>query len=416
MHTIAGWSQELDTLKSELGDAVHVMRRLPVVALADGVAAAVPRSIYTTPASRHTYGAVQGIDLALEQAAALTCTVSPYGNRAAMGRRGEPGPIRWLATTERGTVDPDPLPPGPWALGTPYSLRLSLSLAPDVPLDTRHPLALGTRIAALTMPVVVAGGNYGAAPSRNRLSPLARLPWTLAVGATADPNGNALHPHSAVGLPGRKGIALVADGWDPFVTDWSDKDSPHLLYGDDVMTRDDSRAVYGTSFAAAHVTAELAVMRGFVASLRRAIADRRHEPPAGIPLSAAFAMDLGPLTTRPIMAPALPPNSLDDAAVRSLLRWAPSEAIAALLAGTEAEHALQLLFASAQPMPGHAEHEVGSVSSARSPHVILSLRLPVRGWSSSSRRHSGCQPRCAAGLAADYLYARACSSHYTTSG
>src|SRR5699024_11187890 len=83
----------------------------------------------------------------------------------------------------------------PAVCGLSLQLRQGRVLAPD------DLLSIATRVASRTLPVVVAAGNWGEF-GENTLSPLARLPWTIAVGAMADEDGTVRVPTSSIGTAG----------------------------------------------------------------------------------------------------------------------------------------------------------------------------------------------------------------------
>jgi subtilase family protein len=161
-----------------------------------------------------------------------------------------------------------------------HPTALNLSLAPPAwlagTLGDRDPLAVASHDAAETMVVVVAAGNNGGdhAGRSDTRSALAKLPWTVAVGATADQDGTKLDPDSSVGAAGGPG---------PFVCAFRESIHEHPRTG--------------TSFAAPRVTHELAVLTGFLLTVAQAA---RADDRIGIPLCGVGIVD---------DKPAMPPTA-----------------------------------------------------------------------------------------------------------
>src|SRR5699024_5916408 len=138
------------------------------------------RVIEYTPTS---YNLAWALNRSLLELSHLSRTWAVNGNRWVLGLDEPP---QFLAPT---TEDPDWLGWTPLETHTriarPAVCGLSLQLRQGRLLAPHDPLSIATRVAPRTLPVVVAAGNWGEF-GENTLSPLARLPWTIAVGAMAD--------------------------------------------------------------------------------------------------------------------------------------------------------------------------------------------------------------------------------------
>jgi hypothetical protein len=151
----------------------------------------------------------------------------------------------------------------------------------------------------------------------------------VAVGATDDETGSTLYERSSTGAPGGRGPFVCA-------SKWSIHDDPDP----------------GTSFAAARVSRELAILTAFLLTLRRAL--QPDDDPEGLPLVALGFVDEGPL--------AHTDTRLENAAYPLGLGIDPEAARDLVTPGFEVDGgiALKALAHSARPIPDdHGPHEVG---------------------------------------------------------
>ena len=142
---------------------------------------------------------------------------------------------------------------------------------PSLPFDPAEPVAAATEVAAGQVVVVIASGNEGDRQDvATTLSPWARAPWVLPVGATEDEEGAVVAAYS-----GRD----AATGSPPIVA-WGASGRDH--------------EVIGTSFAAPRVTNEILVLAACLHSLAHAFSlaagDRAVR---GIPLVGEGMIDVG---------------------------------------------------------------------------------------------------------------------------
>ncbi|HPQ97011.1 MAG: S8/S53 family peptidase [Thiothrix sp.] len=320
--------------------AIFRFKRLPLIALEAGHpwADAPPsglRAITFTPTG---YAVAWCINRTLLEADHLSRTWAPNGNRWVPGLTQPPG---YVAMAEGSTQALRTLPlTEPVRLAHPVALALSLQLRQQTRMGDDHVLGIATRFAAQAMPVLVAAGNWGRFGT-DTLSPLAALPWTLAVGATADPEGRELHPASSTGTPGSApgtGVTVVAYGEDAFAP-----------------------GVFGTSFAVPRAITCLMLLTAFMLQLRAIAATRRNGRLGGIPLLQHLTVDRGfaGFDTRPSLPlPMLPRLGVNHDQVIAALETLEA---AGFPVQPEPDPAVmrRMLIASARPMPRYQAHETG---------------------------------------------------------
>jgi hypothetical protein len=218
----------------------------------------------------------------------------------------------------------------------PAAVNLSLEHPPWLrdELSEDDPLAVAVAEAARRALVVVSAGNEGLRMADDTRSALARLPNTVAVGATTDEAGTTLDPRSATGPAGGEG---------PFVCAWAQ--SIH------------ERPRRGTSFAAPRVTRELEVLTGF---LRTVFHAGRDDGVSGIPLCGVGFVDDGRFNEvdSRLPIPAYPLEAgVDASLVRAALATDQSGAVEDTMPSLEM--VLVALGRSARQIRGCARHEVG---------------------------------------------------------
>lgn len=260
-----------------------------------------------------------------------------------------------------GTVAEDPYPalrPGsPPVFDTDPSVSLvtppaamvavNLSLGPRSPsygTTAADPVNLATLALSHQQLVVMAAGNEGSGP-RETMSAWAEMPWVLAVGATADPEGRELAPYSSRGVPGspESGPDLVAYG--------------ESTYRESTL---EPRPSPGTSFAAPAVTGLALIAAAAALQLRHCWPGAR-DPSEGIRLVGIGFVDkeFEELRREVVPAAALPVVGPDPDAVASVASIVAENGLAVGVRGTP-EVVRRLVVGAARPMPGHGPHEVGA--------------------------------------------------------
>lgn len=262
-------------------------------------------------------------------------TLNGYG-----GRLPEPGvpsyPIL-AENTEKHLVDFDPEIRRITAQCFPTALNLSIEQKPWLGeiLEEDDVLAAATRAASRTMTVVVPVGNAGRRLAADTRSAVAKLPWTLAVGATMDPEGTRLDPRSGKGPAGGDGPFVCAFG-----------------------TSKHREPRTGTSFAAPRVSRELLVLTGFLLTLYALAED---EVRVGVPLCGLGFVDEGmpPPTPDVLPIPAYPIGAGIDAGRLNDALASLRDLGVQLEPPPSLDVAVCALARSARPIPGYRRNEVG---------------------------------------------------------
>jgi hypothetical protein len=222
----------------------------------------------------------------------------------------------------------------------PTAIALSLQLRQRTKMTDDHILSITTHAASKFLPVLVAAGNWGTF-GPGTLSPLARLPWTIAVGASSDPEGKELHPKSSFGKINSKlgeGVTVVAYGENNFVT-----------------------GEFGTSFAVPRALRCLMLLTSFILQLRTEEETRRTGLLGGTPLLHHISVDIGftdfdPSPSLPL--PMIPRIGIKREAFHSTLDVL-NEAGLTLRVEPSPMIMKQMLISSAKPMPNYKTHETG---------------------------------------------------------
>jgi hypothetical protein len=316
-------------------------KMLPFIALRTGHpwATSPPVGAHITPFTPTSYKLAWAINRALLEASHLARTWAPNGNRWVLGSKDRPMYV--IASGEGGSnIEAVPLVENV-RIAHPASLNLSLQLRQGSSLSEDNILSVTTRVASRAVPVIVAAGNWGEF-GEDTLSPLAKLPWVIAVGATSDLAGTRRHPTSSIGVRGSEptsGVTVVAYGEDSFAP-----------------------GTFGTSFAAPRALAQVQTLTSFVLQIRQMDETRLTGRLGGVPLLQSIFVDMGSfgLDPRPSLPmPMIPLVGVDPAAVKAAMQ---------ILGGTGVESAIQptpevirrMLVASARPVPQHDSSEVGA--------------------------------------------------------
>lgn len=289
-------------------------------------------------------GVLLGIDKVVAHGSQQRRLWAMNGNRWAWGRPGEvPYP---MLGRDGGELSVD-LVPGllvPCTLGFPASLNLSIALRPGRVLGRDEPIAVATRIASRFHPVIVAAGNWGQPEQLDTLSPIARLPWCISVGATEDEDGAVLWPGSSVGSP-------------DIQPDASRAASPSLVaWGENAF----KPGVWGTSFAAPRVSGAVLDLTAFLLQVRAT----RLQPDGQLgscPLLIRAAVDNGFRDFDPApkqRLPMLPLMGIDREACDETLDVLAAHGANDL--DPTAPAVTRLLLSSTRAMPGHPIHHVGA--------------------------------------------------------
>ena len=316
-------------------------KMLPFVALEGGHpwASSPPNGARLTPFTKTSYSLAWAINRELLEAHHLARTFAPNGNRWVLGEKGTPSyPI--LESANGMGIQMLPLIENV-RIAHPCAMSLSLQLRQGRILADDDILSITTRVASRSMPLLVAAGNWGIY-GEGSLSPLAKLPWTIAVGATKDAAGTERLPESSVGVRGsdlRSGVSVVAYGENTFVP-----------------------GTFGTSYAVPRVVAEVLTLTAFVLQMRQVDFTRRTGRLGGIPLLLWFNVDTGfagydPQPSLPL--PMIPRAGVDRSSVLEVIEILQS------FGGSpdiepKSEVVRRMLIESARPMPGLDSSEVGA--------------------------------------------------------
>lgn len=331
-----------DEIEAGLGDErIFRFKMLPLLAVRPSHpwASAPPVGTRVTAYTPTSYHLAWALNRSLLELSHLARTWAVNGNRWVLGLDEPP---QFLAPTEE---DPDVLGWLPLATQTriahPAVCGLSLQLRQGRVLAPDDLLSIATRVVARTLPVVVAAGNWGEF-GENTLSPLARLPWTVAVGAMADEDGTVRVPTSSIGTTGdgpEEGVTVVAYGANEFVP-----------------------GTFGTSYAVPRVVRQILTLTAFLLQVQNAIETRSTGVLRGVPLLLRMSVDSGfeghdPGPVRAL--PMLPLIGVDREAV-----WTAMEVLSAagdkLTATPRPDVVRTMLVGSARPVPGCDVSEVGA--------------------------------------------------------
>lgn len=224
LHVAAPQAELLEALEADT-ERVRRFPFLPFVALRSDhpwTREARVRSGRVDEVSDTVMGVLVGLDRVLDYVTHVRRMWAPNGNRWAIGTNA-PAPFIFPDANTLGEFVATTAIQVPCRLGYPAALNLSLQLRPGRVLNPTEPLSVATRIASRHLPVLVAAGNWGASEDSDTLSPLAKLPWCISVGATSDQAGTRMWAGSSVGpraetIPGQRapGPTLVAHGEDAF--------------------------------------------------------------------------------------------------------------------------------------------------------------------------------------------------------
>ncbi len=252
--------------------------------------------------------------------------------------------------------------------GTPVDAALfgvvNLSFEPG---SAVHPVSPGDLVQAATWALsqaclpTAAAGNRGLIPGVESVSAWAQTPWVLGVGATEDEAGTTLWKRSSRGVPGLpdSGPTCVAWGANQYAA------------GD-----------IGTSFAAPRVVHSALLVCAAIVQLQAAVR-RAAGGPGGVRLVGAAVVDSFGAEGRQWWPEAdrLPATSLP---VLGLHPEATGVFDALAQHGVEVignpQQVRKLLLASARPIPGYGEHEVGAGFISADGTIDHLARLPASRW------------------------------------
>jgi hypothetical protein len=325
----------------EVDRNIFRFKMLPFIALKTGHQWATNPPVGTriTPFTKTSYALTWAINRALLEASHLTCTWAPNGNRWVLGVEGKPMYV--VSTGEDGKTIESLALVEEVRVAHPAALALSLQLRQGRVLPDDDILSITTRVASRVMPVLVAAGNWGIV-GENTLSPLAKLPWTIAVGATSDEAGTRRHEKSSIGVRGsdpNSGVTVVAYGENPFVP-----------------------GTFGTSFAVPRALAQVLTLTSFVLQISQIDETHRTGRLGGVPLLQRLSVDTGFASFDPrpsLPLPMIPLVGVDQSAVRlaaQILRAAGAR----MAIDPTPEIIRRMLVDSARPMPEYDSSEVGA--------------------------------------------------------
>lgn len=335
--------QVTDKIKNEIESSSDIFRfkMLPFIALKAGHiwASSPPSGLREILFTKTSYALAWAINRALLEAHHLSRTWATNGNRWVMGQDKTP-PFIAIYNASSPIIDELPFFNEEVRIAHPTAIALSLQLRQLTKMTDDHILSITTKAAARLLPVLVAAGNWGTFGS-GTLSPLARLPWTIAVGASSDSKGTELHPKSSIGKTDSKlgeGVTVVAYGKNNFVA-----------------------GEYGTSFAVPRALRCLMLLTSFILQLRTVEETRRTGRLGGTPLLHHMSVDTGysnfdPTPSLPL--PMIPRIGINKDALNSTLD-ALNNAGLTLRIEPSVTVLTKMLISSAKPMPNYKPHEVG---------------------------------------------------------
>lgn len=317
---------------------VFRFKMLPFVALRPGHPWVTnpPPGTRITAFTETSYALAWAINRLLLEADHVKRIRAPNGNRWAVGLNETPGYVAWM----NGGLTQLPLVEHV-RIGHPAVLSLSLQLRQGRRLADDDILSMTTRVASRVMPVIVAAGNWGIL-GEGSLSPLARLPWTIAVGAASDEAGTRRHPSSSIGRAGDDpdlGVTITAYG-----------ENPHVP------------GTYGTSYAVPRAVAQVLTLTSFLLQIRRVDETNRTGLLGGVPLLQRFTVDMGfrDFDPRPSLPLSMIPNvGINQSAVQTCLGILQAAGIALEVEPSPAV-IRKMLIETARPVPGAESFEVGA--------------------------------------------------------
>ena len=318
---------------------VFRFKMLPFIALEGGHpwASNPPAGTRVTPFTETSYALAWAVNRELLEASHLARTWAPNGNRWVLGSESTP-----LYPTLEGPGGVNMLPLlENVRIAHPCAMSFSLQLRQGRVLPKDDILSITTRVASRSMLLLVAAGNWGIY-GEGSLSPLAKLPWTIAVGATRDEAGTERLPESSVGVKGsggRSGVTVVAYGEDSFAP-----------------------GEFGTSFAVPRAVAQVVTLTAFILQIRQIEFTRRTGLLGGIPLLLRFTVDVGfagydPRPSLPL--PMIPRTGVNQSAVLEVMKILQNFGVSPDIE-PDPEIIRRMLVNSARPMPGLDSSEVGA--------------------------------------------------------
>jgi len=330
-----------EEVKTQIWTDSNIFRfkMLPFIALKAGHpwAKAPPKGLREIAFTKTSYALAWAINRALLEASHLARTWAPNGNRWVIGLDKPPQYIMIDGSTNE--LEQMPLEELV-RIAHPAVIGLSLQLRQNTKMTDDHILSITTRVAAKSLPILVAAGNWGVFGA-GTLSPLAQLPWTIAVGASSDPEGTKLLPKSSIGEVGSKcgeGLTIIAYGENEFVP-----------------------GEFGTSFAVPRVLQCLLLLTNFILQLRAKEETMRTGLLGGVPLTLHITIDKGfqgfdPRPSLPL--PMIPLHGVNREAVESTLNTLNAAGLALCI--EPFPHIIRrMLIACAKPMNHYKPHEVG---------------------------------------------------------
>lgn len=315
-------------------------KMLPFVALKAGHpwSSSPPPGLREISFSKTSYAVAWAINRALLETSHLARTWAPNGNRWVLGLDKPP---QYIAMKDGSANELSALSLFEEVrIAHPAVISFSLQLRQRTKMTNDHILSIATRVAAKSLPVLVAAGNWGAFGA-GTLSPLARLPWTIAVGATSDPEGTKLFQKSSIGEIGSKrgeGVTLVA-------------------YGENIFVPGE----FGTSFAVPRVAEYILFLTSFILQLRAIEDTRRTGLLGGVPLLQYILIDSGfaDFDPRPpLPLPMIPQLGVNRKAVNSTLDALHSVGLTSRIEPNPLVMR-RMLIACAKAIDGYKPHEVG---------------------------------------------------------
>jgi hypothetical protein len=288
--------------------------------------------------TKRAYQVAWCIDKAFYEAYRLSSTWAINGNRWVLGMKFPP---QYLIAHGYNTPELEYVPQSYFIrIAHPALFGLSLQLPQGTEMTDYHILSIATRVVAKSIPVMVAAGNWGQLGAGS-LSPLARLPWTIAVGATSDFEGTKLHHTSSIGEIGSKideGVTVVAYGENPFVP-----------------------GLFGTSYAVPRAGQALIVLTCFILQIRALEEIKTSGHLGGVPLLQYISVDKGfeGFDTHPSLPlPMIPLYGVNQFAVNSTLNILQDAGLSICIEPNPSIMR-RMLIASAKMMDHYKHHEVG---------------------------------------------------------
>lgn len=372
-----------------LGDDAQIWRSLRMAALRPGVelppsvSSALERPAYEV--NRDRRGVLAGLDLLVQQAGRHREAVVPAGNAQLAQAAGGTTAAQPEYDAEGRLVEGRPRPT---RLGFMSGINLSIGVGAPGDFDPSDPVNIATERAARAVPIVMAAGN-----ARNlrrgpgAYSKWAKAPWVISVTALRDGT---------------------------LATDSAYADAADSSYRPAVAAADDRLTVFhvdtgrveahrGTSFAAVVVSNQLYYLAAFCLTVRSAVQEHLTGHPEGVPrVGLGFVdqdIDPGKLSGPSWPYGALPVLGVSHTGAGALAEAGTANGLTVDLM-PDSTILRRLLLASAQPVAGLDDHQVGAGEVSDGSTAVFLARLTTGDYLRAALGDSDEVSLAAEGLAA----------------